>query len=120
MVKIKVLNYELVMDESSPFSLGELSKLKKCYGVTGAQIEQLGNPSTAEETMSDPDVMGGIIFTLIKRAHPELDDNTIVAQVAGITTMAVETEDEQPAAGGDPTRLVAADDASPATGVTGS
>lgn len=92
MSKIKVLDRVLSLpDETSPFTLGELSAIKRHYDI---RID----PDAEEIDLTDPDMAQAMIFTLMKRDTPDAPDDEIKAQVASLSTIEVLKDKTSPKA----------------------
>jgi hypothetical protein len=74
-LKIKLDGEQYTIDMSK-ITLGEGRFLKKHFGMTSYEELTIIDP--------DPDIIVGILAVAIKREHPELDEDEIVAKVEAI------------------------------------
>lgn len=100
MVKIKFNDRELTMPEASEaFSLGELSLIKKHYGVSGDQMsteKEIDGEMQDVIDLGDPDVLQGYIFTLLCRLEPKRLVADVAKEVASINKVEYEAVDDDP------------------------
>lgn len=117
-IKIKVKGSEfddreftVPTTEDESFTLGELSLIKKYFGVAGDDMTTEAEDGSEIIDLHNPDVLQGLLFTLIHREHPGLPYVRVRDEVGKVRGVEIEVDtDDAEADAEDPTQLAVAAD----------